>query len=1187
MLACMMLITGLVAQVYHSYSFDKPEISSHSRGLSVSLAGAKTYGEPGAPDLPWFGVKLLLPAGNEATAISIERKDPIRIALTGQIQAIQPYYPFSQKEIAPPTLPNPEIYASDIAYPQNLHNGLNTQFLSGHPILFTAVSPFEYYPQKDELVFYQKLDIRVDYAVSSRATDALELLKKDPFIQKRLSQSADNSTLQYQSFRQSGVEYLMIVDADKMNNWQPLVDYYTGLGMTVMRKSINEIISQNAGRDTQEKLRNYIISMYQTNPLRYVLLAGDTDVIPHRGLYVNMGNGGQVDPDIPADMYYSCLDGNWNTDNDSNWGEVMEADLVPELALGRICYNSDLEIANQINKIISYQMAPVESSIKSALFLGEWLWEGPTWGGDYMDEMIGGSSANGYTTVGVPQSWNISTLYDRTYGAADSWAAAQVRPLLSQGPNLVNHLGHSNTTYNMRLSNNQATASTITNDGTSQNFSLYFTQGCYAGSFDNRDTEIGQYTSDCITEKLTSLPTSAAGMISHSRYGWGAQGSTNGPSQYLHREYIDAMFGENIHEYGYTLVDSKIDNIPYIQNSPVMYWVTYETNLFGCPALSVWTDTPQLFSVNLPSQWLVGVNNYSIFTNAPGAHLLLKKDTEFVYEGYADGGGIVQINLLSPLLPGTYQLYLDAANFYPYNTSIYATASQMPYIICSEYIYQGEHGTAFHTGDEISIGFEIKNVGMVNQASNGYIELSSTSSNIQILTGTVGFNALAAGDSLFVADAFRIRIVGSFTDHAQANLTFRSFFDSYQAESHSRITLAAPLLGLQSYSLQHSGSQIQPNSTVQLNLSLQNTGSGSAFSPMIILFPNSPQLYTDIFDLSLPPIAAGETIYIPNALAIHILDTATDGQDLLLGYMISAENGNVIEGNFIVHIGMQQYSFEQDMQDWSSVQINNAFVNQWHRSNNANFTPNGSFSMKFGGQGTAQYASSSYGALISPVVQIAPNSRLLFHHKMDAEKHTSNPNYAWDGGLVQMSVNGGTWQQISPIGGYPYKIYNNPASPFAANTYVYSGQFNWTQAIFELGETSGSVQFSFVFGSDAYVGGEGWYIDDIIVETEPVANSDLVNAPNTPILRQNYPNPFNPTTSISFQLPGTQRAILEVFNIKGQKIKTLADQKFAAGSHTIVWNGLDDRGIALCSGMYFYRLTTPSGNQTRKMVLMK
>ncbi|HCX60461.1 MAG TPA: hypothetical protein DG355_07340, partial [Candidatus Cloacimonas sp.] len=202
--------------------------------------------------------------------------------------------------------------------------------------------------------------------------------------------------------------------------------------------------------------------------------------------------------------------------------------------------------------------------ITTAAFAGEWLWDGPTWGGDYMDEMIGGSSAHGYTTVGVPADWDITTLYDRTYGYSDAWGSSEIKPFLSEGANLVNHLGHSNTTYCMRLSNNNVTESGITNNGQTENYSIYFSQGCYAGSFDNRETSAGSYTADCISEKYTSIATSAAGMISHSRYGWGMQGSTNGASQYFHREYIDAIFGENIHELGYTLVDSKIDNIPFI-----------------------------------------------------------------------------------------------------------------------------------------------------------------------------------------------------------------------------------------------------------------------------------------------------------------------------------------------------------------------------------------------------------------------------------------------------------------------------------------------------------------------------------------------------------------------------------------------------------------------------------------------
>ncbi len=166
--------------------------------------------------------------------------------------------------------------------------------------------------------------------------------------------------------------------------------------------------------------KNCVITLYlfiYSQSLALCFLAGDTDVIPHRGFYVSVDSSGEgTDADIPADMYYACLDGNWNTDGDSYWGEMYETDLSPELAIGRFCYNNDTEIDNFLNKLTNYSNNPVANEIKSAFFAGEWLWDGPTRGGDYMDEMIGGS-ANGYTTIGFPLHRNITTLYDRTYGA--------------------------------------------------------------------------------------------------------------------------------------------------------------------------------------------------------------------------------------------------------------------------------------------------------------------------------------------------------------------------------------------------------------------------------------------------------------------------------------------------------------------------------------------------------------------------------------------------------------------------------------------------------------------------------------------------------------------------------------------------------------------------------------------------
>ena len=1191
--ACFMLVlvSILCAGTTMTYDLGTPIIEQNSEFSIVKLDATQTWGNPGDPELLWFGIKLLLPVGTEATEINIKRSNPITYKLGKPIQPLQRQYPLSHQILEPATAPNPEIYNTDLAFPATIYNGLRTEFLCGHPIAFTAVSPFEYNPVQNSLVFYRSISIDVTSAGTSRALEAAHLLKRDQFIMQRLQKSVDNhqNIPLYTSQRTVGYEYLMIIDGAKAANWQPLADYYQSRGISVLLKPVVDIIASSTGNDTQAKIRNFIIGFYASNPLRYVLLGGDTDVIPHRGFYVNLGTGSESDADIPADMYYSCLDGNWNYDNDNYWGEMPEADLAPEIAIGRICYNDDTEIANQINKITSYQITPVSTELKTALFVGEWLWEGPTWGGDYMDEMIGGSSSHGYTTVGVPTSWDISTLYDRTYGAEESWGPTQIRPLLSQGANLVNHLGHSNTTYNMRLSNNQVTSTSITNNGSSHNYSIYFSQGCYAGSFDNRNTSAGSYTTDSIAEKFTSISTAAAGMIAHSRYGWGTQGSTNGASQYFHRQYIDAIFGEGIHELGYTLVDSKIDNISYITNAPVMHWVSYETNLLGDPAMNIYTDVPQFITADLPGSWLVGLTQYNILTNAPNATVKLKQNNELIYEGITNATGVLLLSLTESLMPGTYQLFITAPNHYPFETTINVIASEMPYIICQNYTYDDADGL-YHVNEVINISLVAKNVGLVNQSSAGTISLNSPSPNIQVLIGSVSFNAVTALDSLYLANAFQIRIVGSFVDHTSANLVFTAAYDTYSTQSFTRINLVAPILDMVAYHVtgpNPTTPHIMPSDQAQVSIVLRNVGSGTAFLPMLYLFPDSPYLSISAYEAELHPLAPQETWHNPGVFTVTVSEAAEIGSVHTIGYTISAENGPSLEGSFQIYIGMMNYTFEPDLQNWTTAQLNNQFTNQWHRSNQRNYTSGGGYSMKFGSSSTGQYAASAFGALISPEMQVTPSDKLRFYHYMNAENHESNPAYAWDGGMVQMSLNGGAWTQITPVGGYPHRIYNNPASPFPSNTYVYSGSFDWTEAVFELGNVSGSARFRFVFGSDGFVGGEGWYIDDVRLEDMPSSGEDLLATPLSFDLAQNYPNPFNPTTTITFSLPREQAVELVIFNTKGQKIRDLARGDYPTGQSSVTWDGKDNQGLSVASGMYFYRLTGENKVQTRKMLLMK
>jgi len=108
-----------------------------------------------------------------------------------------------------------------------------------------------------------------------------------------------------------------------------------------------------------------------------------------------------------------------------------------------------------------------------------------------------------------------------------------------------------------------------------------------------------------------------------------------------------------------------------------------------------------------------------------------------------------------------------------------------------------------------------------------------------------------------------------------------------------------------------------------------------------------------------------------------------------------------------------------------------------------------------------------------------------------------------------------------------------------------------------------------------------------IYEPEASAISGLNQpVPEDFILLQNYPNPFNPSTNIAFYLPMSQQVSLEIFNVLGQKIRTLFSGFLPAGSHNYRWNGRNDQGKKVPAGVYFYRLQSSEKEMTKKMQLM-
>lgn len=125
--------------------------------------------------------------------------------------------------------------------------------------------------------------------------------------------------------------------------------------------------------------------------------------------------------------------------------------------------------------------------------------------------------------------------------------------------------------------------------------------------------------------------------------------------------------------------------------------------------------------------------------------------------------------------------------------------------------------------------------------------------------------------------------------------------------------------------------------------------------------------------------------------------------------------------------------------------------------------------------------------------------------------------------------------------------------------------FNMT---FSGGDLTESLSYDFTFNTADNVDSE----DNVIVLEESISN---------------YPNPFNPETTISFTLLEASAVELEIYNLNGQLIKTLTSDIIPAGKNSFSWNGTDDSGETVASGLYFFKLKAGSYTSTRKMMLMK
>ena len=200
--------------------------------------------------------------------------------------------------------------------------------------------------------------------------------------------------------------------------------------------------------------------------------------------------------------------------------------------------------------------------------------------------------------------------------------------------------------------------------------------------------------------------------------------------------------------------------------------------------------------------------------------------------------------------------------------------------------------------------------------------------------------------------------------------------------------------------------------------------------------------------------------------------------------------------------------------------------------------------------------------------------------------HT-NPNF-FDFCVVEGSVDGINWLALAP--GYDSRDDTNWLSTFTAGgpgtpALYKKRMITIPENLFSRGD---KVFLRFRLLADPGLSAWGWAIDNLEIQPGATSVEPGEEVPTTFTLAQNYPNPFNPTTTINYTLPSASAVKITIYNIKGQKVRTLVDSKDQqAGAHSIEWDGRDEIGGSVSTGFYVYRLEAADLVLSRKMTFIK
>jgi hypothetical protein len=612
------------------------------------------------------------------------------------------------------------------------------------------------------------------------------------------------------------VDYVVITNTTLKPAFDVLANWRSKCGIPSLLITTDEISQQYSGVDLAEKIRNYLVELRQKigNGF-YVVLGGDVDIVPSRFALYQAESGGWNS----TDWYYSNLDGNWNTNANSVFGESADKrDMLFDIYVGRISVENLSEANIVVNKIISYEHltnVSNKSYINNIMYLA-----GVYQPGGYM-MMINDSKTSASSILSLNSNLKIWKLFDdySVNGGNDEFNKANAIKYMNSGTkengpmHIVHHIEHGGWAG---ISMSTTKSQTLMRDDVSA-----LTNAPYYFIFYSNSCNSAQFTKNSIAESFVKANSGAVAYLGNVLEGYSSD-------TYYFTRFITALYN-----------NSSFNGILGMAFAPNTNNNVHGLAIIGDPCMTVWTKTPRTLTVNS-----LTYSNGSISLSLSGMvanqtyHVCIRKTGEiYDYTDYVATGtqGTISFTNVAVNTAGNIEVTVTSPNYIPLETIINATVSPKHLFISNATIVDnstGNNDSKADAGESDGLQFTLKNSGSQTLTNvKGVVTVINGNTNIQVLQGAATFGTVAPNATITNTQPFTLLFDKSTPNLSRVGLQLALTGDGGYSENityYFNVNASNISNSQVSWQDANNDNSISLNENVNLYVNLTNSGNGEA-----------------------------------------------------------------------------------------------------------------------------------------------------------------------------------------------------------------------------------------------------------------------------------------------------------------------------------------------------------------------